>query len=310
MPERYDVIVVGTGAGGGALAHTLAPSGARILLLERGDFLPREMANWDVEEVFEREPLHLPGDVVRRRRPGRSSPRCTTSSAGRPSSTAPRSTACARRTSASCATCDGVSPAWPIGYDDFEPWYTQGRVALPGPRRSRRGPDRGPLEPAVPVPRRSRHEPRIQQLFDDLRGRRLSPLPRALRDPAGRGRPAPQHLHPLHLVRRLPLPGPRQGRRRDHDRAPAARPGQRDPAGGGRGGPPGDRRRRAQRDRGGRVAGRRGARSTRRTSSCSRPAPPTRPRSCCARPATGTRTAWPTARTRWDATTCSTTAGR
>ena len=42
MTENYDVIIIGTGAGGGTLAHTLAPSGKRILLLERGDFLPRE----------------------------------------------------------------------------------------------------------------------------------------------------------------------------------------------------------------------------------------------------------------------------
>ena len=52
MPEHYDVIVIGTGAGGGTLAHTLAPSGKRILLLERGNFLPREMENWDPEAVF------------------------------------------------------------------------------------------------------------------------------------------------------------------------------------------------------------------------------------------------------------------
>ena len=42
MTEHYDVIIAGSGAGGGTLAHTLAPSGKRILLLERGDFLPRE----------------------------------------------------------------------------------------------------------------------------------------------------------------------------------------------------------------------------------------------------------------------------
>ncbi len=42
MAEHYDVIIIGTGAGGGTLAHTLAPSGKKILLLERGDFLPRE----------------------------------------------------------------------------------------------------------------------------------------------------------------------------------------------------------------------------------------------------------------------------
>ena len=50
--NHYDVIIIGTGAGGGTLAYRLAPTGKRILLLERGDFLPREKENWDVEEVF------------------------------------------------------------------------------------------------------------------------------------------------------------------------------------------------------------------------------------------------------------------
>src|SRR5512146_2881886 len=52
MAEHYDVIIAGTGADGGTLANTLAPSGKRILLLERGDFLPRETDNWDARAVF------------------------------------------------------------------------------------------------------------------------------------------------------------------------------------------------------------------------------------------------------------------
>ena len=60
LPERmeesdmddYDVIIVGTGAGGGTLARHLAPSGKRILLLERGDWLPREPQNWLAQDVF------------------------------------------------------------------------------------------------------------------------------------------------------------------------------------------------------------------------------------------------------------------
>jgi choline dehydrogenase-like flavoprotein len=52
MPDQYDVIVIGTGAGGGTLAHTLARSGKSILMLERGNFLPREMTNWDPAPVF------------------------------------------------------------------------------------------------------------------------------------------------------------------------------------------------------------------------------------------------------------------
>jgi len=47
VAEHFDVIIVGTGAGGGTLAHALAGSGKRILLLEWGDFLPRETGNWD-----------------------------------------------------------------------------------------------------------------------------------------------------------------------------------------------------------------------------------------------------------------------
>ena len=47
MNDHYDVIIIGTGAGGGTLAYRLAASGKRILLLERGDYVPREKDNWD-----------------------------------------------------------------------------------------------------------------------------------------------------------------------------------------------------------------------------------------------------------------------
>ena len=55
MSEHYDVIIIGAGAGGETLAHRLAPTGKRILLLERGGYLPREPENWDSEEVFLKE---------------------------------------------------------------------------------------------------------------------------------------------------------------------------------------------------------------------------------------------------------------
>ena len=45
--KHYDVIIIGTGAGGGTLAKQLAPSGKSILILERGDYVPREKENWD-----------------------------------------------------------------------------------------------------------------------------------------------------------------------------------------------------------------------------------------------------------------------
>ena len=51
MPGGCDVVIIGSGVGGGCTAHALAPTGARILILERGSRLPREERNWDPEAV-------------------------------------------------------------------------------------------------------------------------------------------------------------------------------------------------------------------------------------------------------------------
>ena len=55
-PDRqdFDLVIIGSGAGGGTLARVLAPTGLRILILERGDWLPQEPENWDAEAVFQK----------------------------------------------------------------------------------------------------------------------------------------------------------------------------------------------------------------------------------------------------------------
>src|SRR5215203_6652808 len=50
--DHYDLIVIGSGAGGGTLARELAGTSARILIIERGDFVPEEPENWDPAEVW------------------------------------------------------------------------------------------------------------------------------------------------------------------------------------------------------------------------------------------------------------------
>ena len=50
--DHYDLIVIGSGPGGGSLAQRLAPTGKRILMLERGGYLPRSRENWDAKTVF------------------------------------------------------------------------------------------------------------------------------------------------------------------------------------------------------------------------------------------------------------------
>ena len=124
MTEHYDVIIVGTGAGGGTLARTLAPSGKRILLLERGDFLPREMDNWDPGSVF------VDGKYV--------SQDTWYDSDGKPfqpqvhyfvgGATKLYGAALYRlrpEDFGELKHAEGISPAWPLSYDEFEPWYTR-----------------------------------------------------------------------------------------------------------------------------------------------------------------------------------------
>ena len=52
MTAPYDLVIIGSGAGGGTMAHALAESGARILVLERGDFVPQEEENWSPDAVW------------------------------------------------------------------------------------------------------------------------------------------------------------------------------------------------------------------------------------------------------------------
>ncbi|MGE3251980.1 MAG: NAD(P)-binding protein, partial [Hyphomonadaceae bacterium] len=50
--RSYDVVVIGSGAGGATLAQRLAESGKSILIIERGARLPVEPHNWSPREVF------------------------------------------------------------------------------------------------------------------------------------------------------------------------------------------------------------------------------------------------------------------
>ena len=165
--EHYDVIIVGTGAGGGTLAHTLASSGKQILLLERGTFLPREMANWDPKPVFVdgryiseetwydadghafQPQVHyfvggatkLYGAALYRLRP---------------------------QDFGELHHVDGVSPAWPVSYDDFEPYYTKAEWLYQVHGNHGEDPTEGHWSEQYPWPAVS-HEPRIQELVDDLK---------------------------------------------------------------------------------------------------------------------------------------------
>ncbi|HEX8035373.1 MAG TPA: NAD(P)-binding protein, partial [Ktedonobacterales bacterium] len=121
--NRYDVIIIGTGAGGGTLAYHLAPSGKRILLLERGDFLPREFQNWDAEEVFVKNRYISPDTWYDAgNRPVQ--PQVHYVIGGATKLYGAALYRLRKEDFGELRHHDGVSPAWPITYDDMEPYYT------------------------------------------------------------------------------------------------------------------------------------------------------------------------------------------
>jgi choline dehydrogenase-like flavoprotein len=165
--DHYDVIIIGTGAGGGTLAHRLAASGKKILLLERGPYLPREPENWDSKEVFLKErylaetehwidkdgqPFHphqqyfvggntkFYGAILFRLREGDFD---------------------------EVRHHGGVSPAWPLSYGDLEPYYTEAEKLYLVHGERGEDPTEPPASGPYPYPAVS-HEPRIQQLHDDF----------------------------------------------------------------------------------------------------------------------------------------------
>jgi len=166
MAEHFDVIIIGTGAGGATLAHTLAPSGKRLLLLERGDFLPREMQNWDPESVFV-DGRYISSDTWVDATGAPFQPQVHYFVGGATKLYGAALYRLRPRDFEELKHVDGISPAWPVSYDEFEPYYTKAEWLYQVHGAHGADPTEGPWSKQYPWPPVS-HEPRIQQLVDDL----------------------------------------------------------------------------------------------------------------------------------------------
>ena len=120
--EHYDVIIIGTGAGGGTLAHMLAPSGKQILLLERGGYLPREPENWDSREVF-RKQRYLDDELWYDKDGVAYKPHQQYFVGGNTKFYGAILFRLRERDFQEVRHYGGTSPAWPISYQDLEPYY-------------------------------------------------------------------------------------------------------------------------------------------------------------------------------------------
>src|SRR4051794_1312569 len=164
--DSYDVIIIGTGAGGGTLARHLAPSGKRILLLERGDWLPREPANWLAQDVFV-DNKYVSPDTWYDAQGTPFQPQVHYFVGGATKLYGAALYRLRPQDFGELEHHDGMSPAWPISYDDLEPYYTKAEQLYEVHGARGEDPTEGPASAPYPFPAVS-HEPRIQQLSDDL----------------------------------------------------------------------------------------------------------------------------------------------
>ena len=124
MDERFDVIIIGSGAGGGTLARQLAPSGKNILILERGDWLKREAQNWDATQVFVQNRCVSP-DTWYDHEDRPFQPEVHYFVGGATKRFGAALYRLRQQDFGELRHYDGVSPAWPITYDEVEPYYTR-----------------------------------------------------------------------------------------------------------------------------------------------------------------------------------------
>jgi choline dehydrogenase-like flavoprotein len=182
VKHHYDIIIIGSGAGGGTMAHALAKTSARILLVERGDFVPQEAENWDPEAVWKKLRyqtrelwLDARGQAFR--------PYTHYNVGGNTKFWGAVLYRLRREDFQAVEHMDGVSPGWPIDYDTLAPYYDRAERLYQV--RGRHGldptePPRGPY-PYDNIP----HSAAIEEIAGRLRAMGLhpSPLPLGIQRP-------------------------------------------------------------------------------------------------------------------------------
>ena len=181
MSRHYDFVIIGSGMGGGTLAYALRGSGARILLLERGDYLPQEPQNWQVAAVFD-EKRYKPRENWLDVHSGRHFQPGVHYYVGGNTKVFGAALPRFRRADFDALEHEGgTAPAWPIAYEDLEPYYNLAEDLFFVHGRAGDDPSEPPRSRPYPFPAVA-HEPAIEELAGRLRRQGLQPyaLPMAI----------------------------------------------------------------------------------------------------------------------------------
>ncbi|WP_295202130.1 GMC family oxidoreductase [uncultured Chryseobacterium sp.] len=170
----YDIIIIGSGAGGATMAYALADSGKKILIVERGGFVPVEKENWDSTEVFQKN-RYTTTDLWLDKHGKEFRPGMHYNVGGNTKFYGAALFRLREEDFKEIRHYGGTSPAWPIGYEDLKDYYLEAEKLFYV--HGKRGSD--PTEPydSEPYPYEALpHEPRIQEIFDELKQYGLKPF--------------------------------------------------------------------------------------------------------------------------------------
>ena len=184
--DHYDVIIIGSGAGGGTLAHALSDSGGRILVLERGHFVPEESQNWDPAAVW-KDLRYRTTERWLDQHGERFQPYTHYNVGGNTKFWGSVLYRFRPTDFDEVQHADGVSPAWPISYDTLAPYYDRAEQLYQVHGKAGddpTDPPRGPF-PYAPIP----HAANMSAIVEQLRGMGLHPsaLPLGLVGPGEAG---------------------------------------------------------------------------------------------------------------------------
>jgi choline dehydrogenase-like flavoprotein len=172
--NRFDVIIVGSGAGGGTLAYRLAPTGKKILIIERGDYVPREKENWN-PRLVNLEGRYQTKEHWKDRNGNDLHPHTNYYVGGNTKFYGAALFRLRQQDFSEIKHHHGVSPAWPIAYEDLEPYYTEAERMYHVHGARGEDPTEPPAASPYPFPAVS-HEPRIQELSEHFAAEGLKPF--------------------------------------------------------------------------------------------------------------------------------------
>jgi len=175
MRSDPDILIVGAGMGGSALAYALKDTGLRIHVLERGGYLPREAQNSSVDAVFHQK-RYRSVDVWTDEKGQPFNPGIHYYVGGNTKVYGATMMRLRERDFEDLEHDGGVSPAWPVTYGDLEPYYTRAEIMMGTRGETGADPTEPPHSgayPHAPIP----HDPGIANLVRGLEGRGLHPFP-------------------------------------------------------------------------------------------------------------------------------------